>query len=40
MTFIVNHDGTVYQKNLGRNTETVASRMTRFNPDVGWTKVD
>jgi hypothetical protein len=40
MTFIVNHDGTVYQKNLGRNTETAASRMTRFNPDVGWTKVD
>jgi hypothetical protein len=40
MTFIVNHDGTVYQKNLGRTTETVANRMTRFNPDASWTKVD
>jgi len=39
MTFIVNHDGIVYQKNLGQNTVAVASRMTRFDPDATWSKV-
>jgi hypothetical protein len=39
MSFIVNHDGIVYQKNLGRNSEAVATKMQRFNPDAGWTKV-
>ena len=40
MTFMVNHDGTVYQKNLGRNTEAVAVRMRSYNPDASWKKVD
>jgi hypothetical protein len=39
MTLIVNHDGIVYQKNLGQGTATIASRMTRFNPDATWSKV-
>ena len=39
MTFIVNHDGVVYQKDLGRKTASVAQSMTRFNPDKGWTPV-
>ncbi|QKS28413.1 MAG: DUF2950 domain-containing protein [Candidatus Accumulibacter similis] len=39
MSFIVNHEGIVYQKNLGRNSEVVATKMQRFNPDAGWTKV-
>jgi hypothetical protein len=39
MSFIVNHDGIVYQKNLGRNSEAVVTKMQRFNPDAGWTKV-
>jgi hypothetical protein len=39
MTFIVNHDGVVYQKNLGPNTASVAQSMTKFNPDKTWTAV-
>jgi Protein of unknown function (DUF2950) len=36
MTFIVNHDGVVYQKDLGLNTGAVARAMTQFNPDSTW----
>lgn len=36
MTFVVNHDGVVYEKNLGPNTEKIASGMTTFNPDATW----
>jgi Protein of unknown function (DUF2950) len=36
MTFIVNHDGVVYQKDLGPNTAAVARAMTQFNPDSTW----
>jgi hypothetical protein len=36
MTFIVSHDGVVYQKNLGPETAATASAMTEFNPDEGW----
>jgi hypothetical protein len=39
MTFIVNHDGVVYQKDLGPRTAELAERMTSFNPDQTWTKV-
>lgn len=39
MSFIVNHAGTVYQKDLGANTRLVASRIRSFNPDKGWEKV-
>lgn len=38
MTFIVNYDGVVYEKNLGPSTQTEATRMTRFNPDQSWKK--
>ena len=40
MTFIVNHDGVVYQKDLGRNTEKTAQAMKVFNPDSTWKKVE
>jgi hypothetical protein len=40
MTFLVNHDGTVYQKDLGRSTELIARRLTLFDPDQTWKKVD
>ena len=40
MTFIVNHDGTVFQKNLGKATEVEAIRMRSFNPDASWKKVE
>jgi len=37
-TFLVNHDGVVYQKDLGAQTPAIASTMTRFNPDATWRK--
>lgn len=39
MSFIVSHDGTVYEKDLGPNTGAIARAMTRFNPDSSWRKV-
>ncbi len=39
MTFIVNHDGVVYQKDLGPNSAAIAGAMKQFNPDRTWTKV-
>ena len=39
MTFIVNHLGVVYQKDLGMNTDETASAMTSFDPDGSWKKV-
>lgn len=39
MTFIVNQDGTVYEKDMGPNTLGLASNMTAFNPDSSWRKV-
>ena len=38
MTFIVNHDGVVYQKDLGKNTGKVATAMKTFDPDASWKK--
>ena len=38
MTFIVNRDGTVYQKNLGTNTASSVRAITAYNPDANWTK--
>lgn len=39
-TFIVNHQGVIYEKDLGATTATVARQMTRFNPDKTWNKVE
>jgi len=36
MSFIVNQDGVVYEKDLGENTAAMASQMTIFNPDPSW----
>jgi hypothetical protein len=40
MTFLVNHSGTVYQKDLGNSTTLLAGGMTWFDPDQTWKKVD
>jgi len=40
MTFVVNHKGEVYQKDLGELTEAIAKRMKEFNPDQTWKKVE
>ena len=39
-TFIVNHEGVVYQKNLGRDTETIARTRETYNPDSTWKKAE
>ncbi len=38
MTFIVNHDGIVYQKDLGPSTAATARALTHFDPDPTWSR--
>lgn len=40
MTFIVNQDGVVYEKDLGDDTEKLGSTMTDYNPDGTWSRAD
>jgi Protein of unknown function (DUF2950) len=40
MTFIVDQDGIVFQKDLGADTASVAAAMTLFDPDLSWARVD
>ena len=40
VTFIVNHEGVVYEKDLGKGTEKVARAMKKFNPDKTWKKAE
>jgi|SRR5579862_1155148 len=40
MTFIVNQDGQIYQKDLGPNTDQIASEMMAYNPDATWQPVN
>jgi Protein of unknown function (DUF2950) len=37
MTFIVNQNGKVYQKNLGEDTPHITGSMKEYNPDSSWT---
>jgi hypothetical protein len=39
MTFLVSHQGKVYQKDLGPQTRKIAKQMREFNPDGTWTEV-
>ncbi len=36
MTFIVNHDGAVFSKDLGADTAKLAMAMEEFNPGPDW----
>ena len=36
MTFIVNEDGIVYEKDLGKRTEVLAKALKEYNPNSGW----
>lgn len=36
MTFIVNQQGRVYQRNFGPNTLKIANAITEYDPDTGW----
>jgi hypothetical protein len=40
MTFMVNQNGVVYQKDLGKESARVAASMELFNPDPSWKKVE
>jgi hypothetical protein len=40
MTFIVNQEGVVYQKDLGLKTDAIAKAIKTYNPDPSWQKVD
>jgi hypothetical protein len=36
MTFIVNHSGAVYSKDLGPDTAQIAANLSTFDPDQSW----
>jgi hypothetical protein len=38
-TLIINHDGVVYEKDLGAGTATQGRQIMRFNPDKSWQQV-
>ena len=40
MTFIVNQDGVVREKDLGPDTDDLAQRVTLYDPDPSWTVVE
>jgi hypothetical protein len=40
MTFIVNQDGVVYEKNLGKRTPAAVKAMSAYAPDSTWTKAE
>ena len=39
MTFIFNHNGKIYERDLGKNTAEVGAKMTSFDPVKGWKEV-
>jgi len=40
MTFLINDDGVVYQKDLGRKTDALAKAMKEYNPNSSWQKAE
>ncbi len=40
MTFIVNHQGKIYQKDLGPEAARIAAALKEYNPDPGWESVE
>jgi hypothetical protein len=39
MTFLVSHQGVVYEKDLGPRTPALAAGITAFDPDSSWKRV-
>jgi hypothetical protein len=39
MTFVVSHQGKLYEKDLGPDTAAIVEAMTRYDPDASWTEV-
>ena len=40
MTFVVNEDGTVYQKDLSKKTDVLAKAIQEYNPNSSWQKTE
>jgi len=40
MTFIVNQEGKIYEKDIGSNTAETAAKMTKYDPDNTWRKYE
>ncbi|HXX53388.1 MAG TPA: DUF2950 domain-containing protein [Thermodesulfovibrionales bacterium] len=40
MSFVVNHSGVVYEKDLGSKTKEAAKAMTKYDPDKKWKKIE
>jgi len=40
MTFVINQDGVIYERDLGAKTADAAAAMTKFDPGEGWAAVD
>jgi len=39
MTFIVSHNGKIFEKNLGKTSADIGAKMTAFDPGAGWKEV-
>jgi hypothetical protein len=39
MTFIINHNGTVFERNMGKNSTAMGEKMNAFDPGTGWHEV-
>ena len=39
MSFMISHDGEVFEKDLGPDSEKLAKAMTKFDPDSSWKEV-
>ena len=40
MSFLINHDGIIYEKNLGSDTDNIVAQMNSFDPGDGWVRVE
>jgi Protein of unknown function (DUF2950) len=40
MTFMVSHNGTVYEKDLGPDTDEIAEKISSFDPNASWKKTE
>jgi len=40
MTFMMNQDGVLFQKDMGKSTTEMATAINEFDPDASWTPVE
>jgi len=40
MTFMCSHQGKVYQKNFGKDSDLIAAGIDEYNPDASWSEVN